>query len=212
MRAKPLLLTAAILATALIPAAAVKAQDNDLVEVQENDLILTVDDSIRNAAFTFAPSSFDISEGQPSGEPPVVASFTRSNDRLNFRVYAGRRRTGSVADTFNERTTERVATRREKASGGPSELNFTFNGTLTLNGDQFPNFNIGQGSKGGGLSDSNNNWWVGVASGGQTAVKSGDAFLCITGPTGTIYQITLPGDDSSRLRVRALGEGEVCGT
>jgi hypothetical protein len=32
MRAKSLLLTAAILATALIPAAAVKAQDSDLVE------------------------------------------------------------------------------------------------------------------------------------------------------------------------------------
>jgi hypothetical protein len=136
-----------------------------------------------------------------------------TNDRLNFRVYAGRRRTGSVANTFNDRTTERVATRREKASGGPSELNFTFSGTLTLNGDQFPNFNIGQGSKGGGIgTDSNNNWWVGVASGGQTAVNNGDAFLCITGPTGSIYQITLPGDDSFRLRVRALGEGEVCGT
>lgn len=56
------------------------------------------------------------------------------------------------------------------------------------------------------------NWWVGGPSGGETAAKNGDAFFCLTGPTGARYQITLPGDNSFKLSIRVLGEGEACGS
>lgn len=181
------------------------------VTVRENDLIMTVEAGI-TASFDFDASSFDVSAGQPKGRPPVVSSFTESNQRLNLRVYAGRKRTSSVAEVFNNRTTARVATRREQASGGPSELNFTFSGKLTLNGDVFPNFNIGQGSKGSLGGPTFDNWWVGVNSGGETAAKNGNAFLCLTGPTGARYQITLPGNNSFKLSIRVLGAGEACGS
>jgi len=175
--------------------------------VRENDLIMTMQSGIASASYDFNTSSFQVSSGQPSGQPPVVSSFTPSNSQLNIRVFAGRKKSKSVAKTFNSRTTERVATRRNKASGGPNELNFTFSGILTLNTDQFPNFNIGQGNKG-----VNNNWWVGTPSGGKTAKKGGNAFLCLTGATGTLYQIKLPGNDSFHLKVKILNTGASCGS
>lgn len=180
------------------------------VTLRENELILEIGEGITSASFEPDESSFDITSGQPAGEPPVLPSFLRSKGQLVFRVYAGRKRSRSVADLFNDRTQARVATRRKKASGGPSELNFTFSGKLILNGDQFPNFNIGQGSKGSLTDPSVNNWWVGVPR-GETSAGNGAAFLCLSGLNDR-YQITLPDDDSFHLSVRILGEGEACGS
>jgi hypothetical protein len=101
-----------------------------------------------------------------------------------------------------------VATRREEATGGPDDLNFTFSGRLTLNDDKFSNFNIGQGSKRVGVR-SFNNWWVGASS-GTTKVDDGAAFLYLDGSRER-YQIKLPGDESDRMEIRALGD-EVCGS
>lgn len=176
--------------------------------LRENDLVMTLEAEITNAAFEFDGGSFEISAGQPRGLPPVVSSFTRSNRQLNFRVYAGRSATRPVADRFNEATRRRVATRRDEATGGPEDLNFTFRGRLTLNDDQFSNFNIGQGSKRVGVS-SFNNWWVGTSS-GTTAVKDGAAFLCLDGSRER-YQIKLPGDESDRMEITVLGD-RVCGS
>jgi hypothetical protein len=179
------------------------------VAIRENELILSVGEGITTASFTLDESNFDITSGQPSGEPPVLSTFLRAKGQLIFRVFAGRKLSGSVADLFNSRTRVQVATRRAKASGGPSELNFTFSGTLILNGDSFPNFNVGQGSKSTRSNPELNNWWVGVPS-GEAAAGNGDAFLCLAGRSDR-YQITLPGDDSFNLSVRVLGEGEPCG-
>jgi hypothetical protein len=200
-------LAAVTMAAAALPASA--------QTVQENDLIMTTENNPNNkisASYAFNASSFQISSGQPSGQPPVLSSFTPSNSQLNITVYAGRHKTSAVADTFNNNTTARVATRRSESSGGPDELNFTFSGTLTLNSDQFQNFFIGQGSTG-----DYNNWWVGVKT-GTTATKESDVpglydvFLCIKGSTGTLYQIELPGNDSFHLNVMTLSAGMACGT
>lgn len=199
MSLNPLFLSAAAMTTVADAPNEVDATD---VTVRENELVVTLEGDIRSAAFDFDPSSFEVTSGQPSGQPPVVSSFTPSNGRLNVRVFAGRSNSSAVAETFVGRTTDRVATRRKQATGSPDQLNFTFNGTLTLDGDQFPNFNIGQGRTG-----SNNNWWVGVASGGETSADGDAAFLILTGPTGRRYKLTLPGNNSFNLTLAIVDEG-----
>lgn len=180
------------------------------VAVRESELSVSVGEGITSASFALDPSSFAVTAGQPTGEPPVFATYLRSKGELLVRVFAGRSNSRAVADLFNSRTRDRAATRRAEATGGPSELNFTFTGTLILNGDQFPNVNIGQGSKSPSLGTSVNNWWIGVPS-GETAAAKGDAFLCLQGLRER-YQVTLPGGESFKISVRILGEGEVCGT
>ena len=180
----------------------------DAATIRENDLVLKIDGTtVTKAGFTPDESSFDVTSGQPKGKPAVVSSFTDSNRQLNIRVFAGRKGSGGVATTFTNRTVKRVATRRGDASGKPGKLNFTFEGTLVLNGDSFENFSFGQGHKG-----TNNNWWAGTASAATTSANDGSAFICFEGQSGTTYQIRMPGNHSAELEVSAITGAQSCGS
>lgn len=112
---------------------------------------------------------YSITEGQPWGGVPD----TNGVGSLVIEAGAGRKASEPVAEWFTSNAGDYIG--ENSFSSSPSELNFAFSGTLTVNGDSYP-IVLAQGS-----NDEGNNWWVG----GPGWIGSG---ISLTSPDGK-YEI-----------------------
>lgn len=110
---------------------------------------------------SFTPSGdYSISSGQPWGG---VTTGTGAFDALQITAQAGRHDSSGPAEFFTQNTSAMIG---GAAYGDtPSELNFAFTGTLTVDGNSY-DLVVGQGSNMDG-----NNWWFGGE--GWTQVGAG---------------------------------------
>lgn len=122
------------------------------------------------SSMEFTPSgAYSITSGQPW--EGVSAQTTSSG--LSITAQAGRHDSSGPAQWFTQNSSAMVGGNSYSAS--PSELNFAFSGTLTLNGADY-DVVIGQGSNGEG-----NNWWIGgegwIQDGAGTIVSPDQNFV-----------------------------------
>lgn len=119
-----------------------------------------------NPSITYSETAHDITSGQPWGG----VSSGMSGGVYGIDVKAGRHNSSGCANWFKSNCSNATCC---NWPGGcnpwPSELNFAFTGTITINGNSY-SITFGQGSDG-----VHNNWWVGGP--GWTAWSSpfGDA-------------------------------------
>lgn len=125
-----------------------------LVGTTEHDNWVYLQDNLPSFAGTMAyvEANHSITSGQPWGG--VNASFSTSGT-LSIDAVAGRKKSSGVADWFRSNASTATCT-AGCGSAWPSELNFAFVGTITINGTEYP-ITIGQGSMWTGT----NNWWIG---------------------------------------------------
>jgi len=131
------------------------------VGVSEHDNTVTIAAvnpvSDNNVSFEW-DGGYSITGGQPWGG----VSTSQSGGPIVINVQAGRSGTSGPADWFNARTSMPIG--NDVTIGGqPSELNFAFSGTLTVNGASYPVV-FGQGHD----SEGQNNWWLGGQGSGWT--------------------------------------------
>ena len=133
------------------------------MKYHDNEVIISVGESIRMVRGTYTVESFSVTNGQDPDNKTyhgLVASFG-SNGEMSFQV--GRKGSDDVADWFNEQVPASKTTFNHSAG----KLNFAFIGTLkiTVTGDifgdseqtfEFSKVAIAQGHTGG-----INNWWFG---------------------------------------------------
>lgn len=115
--------------------------------------------AISSVNFTWN-GGYSITSGQPWGG---VTSSTGSENGLayvNVSASAGRSGSQGPASWFSQNEVVNVADDTFlSAPGAPSDLNFAFTGTLTINGHDYP-IVLGQGHQ-----SATNNWWFGGGSG-----------------------------------------------
>lgn len=135
---------------------------------------------------------YSITAGQPWGG-------VTTSPGLAIDVEAGRSASTGPAQWLNDRTAVPVGTEGAGPGGsGPSELNFAFSGTLTIDGHEYP-IVMGQGHTG-----DNNNWWFGGQGsgwkGGVSGPTVGTSFGYVTTPDG-LYSIGAPAGFSNQFGV-----------
>lgn len=109
------------------------------------------DESPLYDGLSFTPSGpYDITSGQPWGG---VTTATGAFGSLQITAQAGRHDSSGPAAFFTSNASALVG--GDSYSNTPSELNFAFTGTLSVNGNDYP-LVVGQGS-----NDVSNNWWFG---------------------------------------------------
>jgi hypothetical protein len=103
-----------------------------------------------NPTLAFSLENHSITSGQPwSG-----CSASIKDGFFTIDARAGRKASSGVADWFRSNATNAICS-DDCNCVWPSELNFAFTGTITVNGDSYQ-VTIGQGSTVG-----HNNWWIG---------------------------------------------------
>jgi len=90
-----------------------------------------------------------------SGQPWGGVSSGGYHGGLQLDARAGRNGSSGPAEWFRSNASNAVSIVTNKNTIWPSELNFAFTGTLTINGSSYP-VTLGQGHSG-----ANNNWWIG---------------------------------------------------
>ncbi|MEL6598939.1 MAG: hypothetical protein AAGK98_08935 [Pseudomonadota bacterium] len=192
---------------AFIALAAIALPTGVFADITQNNFSIELEDtSVTQASFTDV-SGWTITAGQlPSQEAISVVFDSKDNPKaLDFIVPADRKNSSTVADTYVGWTAHRVANGHKSGTDKPGSMNFAFQGTLTLNSDSFSNFSIGQ--QGGDFS---NNWWIGVSGQAGSGDDNGKANLCLTGQSGTVYQMMVTGQHN--VKVKALSGSETCGS
>lgn len=150
---------------------------------RSNSVAIYADAPISAGSVSFTwDGGYSITSGQPWG-----GVTTGSNDgQLLVTANAGRSGSSGPAQWFNSLTSLPIGN-DENLDATPSDLNFAFSGTLTIEGHQYP-IVIGQGHN---MTD--DNWWLGGQGSGWTTYKV--APPTITTPDG-LYQISTSDDDS----------------
>lgn len=142
------------------------------IDVSLHDNYLMLEGYLWEPTLGFTLDQHSISSGQPWAG--VTASIQDELFTLDAR--AGRHGTSSVADWFKSHAT--IATCcADCGCAWPSDLNFAFTGTITINGDSYP-VTIAQGNSFG-----QNNWWIGGPGWSQ---HSGITYNVVT-PDGKYY-------------------------
>lgn len=139
---------------------------------QDNEFILEPKAGVSTVTFTWSGDSV-ITDGQKfDGVKP-------GSDANSYIAVAGREASEYPADWF-KRNSGVVAIETDCFSDcedrWPTELNFAFTGTITINGTEYP-IVMGQGHQGSG----DNNWWVGAGEGfsGKGTVVTPDSLYAI---------------------------------
>jgi len=156
--------------------------DDPPVDTTQHDNWVYLNPFLDNPAISYSETAHDITSGQPWGG----MSSGMSGGVFGIDVKAGRHNSSGPANWFHSNCSN--ATCCNWPSGcnpWPSDLNFAFTGTITINGTNY-SITLGQGSDG-----VHNNWWVGGP--GWTAWSSpfGDAVVT---PDGKYY--FEPADDT----------------
>ncbi len=142
------------------------------IDVSLHDNLLMLEPYLMTPTLSFTVDQHSITSGQPwSG---VTASVKDGVFTIDAR--AGRHGSSSVAGWFKSHAT--IATCcADCGCAWPSDLNFAFTGTITINGDAYP-VTIAQGNSFG-----QNNWWIGGPGWSQ---HSGITYNVVT-PDGKYY-------------------------
>lgn len=172
-------LTAATLGAAGLAAAAIagcSSPASQSVSVQTNQLAFNGNNGSGGPPVGYVFSGdYSVTAGQPwqgvTGCPSAV-------DNCTITVMAGRNKTTPVAQWFTQNAPTAYCT-GDCGGSQPSELNFAFTGTITINSSSYP-ITLGQGSSSPGV----NNWWFGGS--GWTYQKVGEWNSLVT-PDGQYY-------------------------
>ena len=106
----------------------------------------------------FSPSisyAWDFHYSITSGQPWEGVSSSGYHSGIQITAEAGRHGSEGPANWFKERAPYAASTDANPSTSFPTDLNFAFTGTITINGDSYP-ITIGQGHTG-----AQNNWWIG---------------------------------------------------
>lgn len=143
-------------------------------DTTQNDVVLMAaqgdgSPTITSMDFEFDGQDFSIS----SGKTFAGVDSTYVNGVLTISAYANRHKTSSVADWFYDRSggdEHHIKPTQDNTNSKPSQLNFAFCGTLTVEYDGAATDRVpiclGQGhdANPGGIFDAGyfgNNWWIG---------------------------------------------------
>jgi hypothetical protein len=147
----------------------------DLVDTTQHDNWVLFTPDWGNPPLSFSLAEHNITSGQPWGG---VSTGTQGS-AWGLNAQAGRHKSSGVGSWFRSHAS--VSTCANWPSGCndfPSELNFAFTGTLTINGTGYP-ITIGQGS-----IPPHNNWWIGGPGWTSWSSPFGDAVVT---PDGKYY-------------------------
>jgi hypothetical protein len=168
-------LLAIIIATGLAGCKKQESPPPDEVDVTQHDNWVVFTPDWGNPPLAFSLADHSITSGQPWGG----VSTGSQGSGWGIDAKAGRSKTSGVANWFKSHASFAIcATWPSISDAWPSELNFAFTGTLTINGIGYP-ITIGQGSV-----PPNNNWWLGGPGWSHWNSPFGDAVVT---PDGKYY-------------------------